>query len=288
MSETQNTPRDDDNRSTVLMPEATTWPVLTAFGVTLMAATLVTNPWVGVAGFVIMMTGAVGWWRDVLPVDRHAEMPLRPESEWPATIVPRPGAVQHLTVGQGGHRVRIPERVHPYRAGIKGGLLGGAVMAAFAAAHGILDEGSFWYPVNLLAAVAMPSLGDATLEQLKEPNTAALTVCIVVHGLLSAVVGLLYGIILPMLPGRHFLWGGVLIPLLWTSLVGATLALVNPVLNEYVDWPWFLVGQLLFGVVTGLVVVRSEPVETLQTWPLAARVGIEAGRRAPDDGEATS
>lgn len=265
----------------VHLPAPSSWPILAAFGLVLTAAWLVTNPIIGFTGAAVLLVSAVGWWYDVLPHDRHEAVALVPLSDRPRPIEPRPAQVEHLEVGAGQHRVRIPEQIHPYSAGVRGGIVGGVVMALFAVGHGYLDEGSLWYPANLLAGVALPSLADAGLEQLKQFNGLALTVCIVVHSLVSVLLGLIYGVILPMLPSRHYLWGALVIPLIWTGVVGVTMGVVNPVLNEYVDWPWFIAAQIAFGVTTGVVVLRSEQVETLQTWPLAERAGIEAKRAAP-------
>jgi hypothetical protein len=282
----QDHPSDRESQAgekdVIRLPAPTAWPIILAFGVVLMAATVVTNIVVGCFGFAILLAGAVGWWHDVFPADQHEDVALAPEGKRVREIQPRPGQVDHLKVGEAQHRVRLPESIHPYSAGVRGGIAGGVVMAIFAVLHGVLDEDSFWFPVNLLAAVVMPGMADASLEQLKQFNGLALTVCLVVHGLVSVLLGLLYGVILPMLPSRHFLWGAVVLPLMWTGIVGATLGVVNPVLSEYVDWPWFIAAQVAFGLVTGLVVLRSEPIATLQTWPLGERAGLE-GRRAESE-----
>ena len=89
------------------------------------------------------------------------------------------------------------------------------------------------------------------------------------------LTGLLYAVILPMLPRRHMVWGGVVAPLLWTGLIWAVLGVVNPALNARIDWPWFIASQIAFGLVAGLVISRAVPVATMQTWPLAARAGVE-------------
>jgi hypothetical protein len=47
-------------------------------------------------------------------------------------------------------------------------------------------------------------------------------------------------------------------------------------LNARIDWIWFIASQVAFGLATGYVVHHSKMVETMQTWPLAARAGIEA------------
>ena len=126
------------------------------------------------------------------------------------------------------------------------------------------------------ALPAMPSLGQASLAELRAFSLPAFLIATIVHGLLSVLAGLLYAVILPMLPRRHMLWGGVIAPLLWTSLVWALLGIVNPTLNARIDWSWFIASQIAFGLAAGFVVARAQPLATMQSWPLAARAGVEA------------
>jgi hypothetical protein len=65
-------------------------------------------------------------------------------------------------------------------------------------------------------------------------------------------------------------------PLIWSGFLFATIRFVNPTLAEHVDWPWFIVCQIAFGMVGGYVVFKEEKVETMQSLTLAARLGIEA------------
>src|SRR5215510_9590055 len=53
------------------VPAPTPWPFVTAFGLALLAAGLVTSLAVSVVGFVVVLFGAVGWFRDVLPVSKE-------------------------------------------------------------------------------------------------------------------------------------------------------------------------------------------------------------------------
>ncbi len=55
-----------------------------------------------------------------------------------------------------------------------------------------------------------------------------------------------------------------------------SLGIINPLLNQRIDWKWFVASQIGFGVVAGLVVVRQEKVRTRQYLPFAVRAGIEA------------
>jgi flagellar biosynthesis protein FliR len=50
---------------------------------------------------------------------------------------------------------------------------------------------------------------------------------------------------------------------------------VNPVLNQRIDWLWFVFSQVGFGIVAGIVVSRQVRIRTLQHAPLAFRVGLE-------------
>jgi hypothetical protein len=38
------------------------------------------------------------------------------------------------------------------------------------------------------------------------------------------------------------------------------MGVANPVLQEQVNWPWFVVSQFVFGVAAAVVVLRSEMV----------------------------
>src|SRR5206468_9319217 len=154
--------------------------------------------------------------------------------------------------------------IQPYSAGITGSIIGAIAMAAVALAYGVIVQRSLWYPINLLSAVALPGMATATVAELRAFDVFALAIGVIVHGLISVLVGLLYAVILPMLPGRHLLWGGVIAPLLWTGLVWALLGVVNPTLGAHVDWPWFIVSQIAFGLTAGFVVARAHPLPTMQ------------------------
>ena len=259
------------------LPAPTAWPFVTAFGLTLLAAGLVTQPVISVIGLVLALRGAVGWFRDVLPVEQHELVRLRPLEQRARPVTPAPYAVAQLKPGVAGHRVRIPAEIHPYSSGIKGGILGGIAMAIVACVYGVIAYRSIWYPINLLAAAAVPSMARADLAQLTAFNGTAFIVALISHGILSILVGLLFAVLLPMLPSRRAaFWGSLISPVLWSALIWATLRLINPALNARIDWIWFIASQVAFGMVTGYIVHHSKMVETMQTWPLAARAGIEA------------
>ena len=257
-------------------PAPTVWPMVAALGVTMMFGGLVTHVIVSAVGLLLSLIAAVGWWKDVLPQARVEYVPLPPPGERAGPVVPSPATVEHLTIGEAGHRVRVPVEVQPYSAGIIGGLVGGVAMAVVALLYGMLAQGSLWYPINLLAGIAIPGMARLSGEELRAFSLSALIIAVLAHGVISLLTGLLYAVMLPMLPRRHMLWGGLIAPLLWTGLIWAVLGVVNPALNARIDWPWFIASQIAFGLAAGLVISRAVPVATMQTWPLAARAGVEA------------
>jgi hypothetical protein len=267
----------------VTLPAPTAWPLVTAFGLTLLAAGVVTQAAISLVGLILAVRGAVGWFRDVLPAERHELVRVRLPEARARPIASAPRAVQHLQPGVAGHRVRIPAEIHPYSSGIKGGIVGGIAMAIVACVYGVIAYRSVWYPINLLAAAAMPSLAQADLAQLTAFNSTGFIVALISHGLFSILVGLLFAVLLPMLPTRRAaFWGSLISPLIWSALIWATLRLINPALNARIDWIWFIASQVAFGMTTGYVVHHSKMVQTMQTWPLAARAGIEAPGVIPE------
>jgi len=258
----------------VELPAPTIWPLVLSLGITLAFAGVVTTIAICAVGLALAVVGGVGWWRAVLPTEDVEAVPLRPPAQRARPIVPDRRAVGHLTVGVAGHRQRLPVAVTPFSAGIAGGVVGGVAMAVVACLYGLLVEGSIWYPINLAAGVLSPSL--ASPGELMAFSATKLAVATVVHGALSVLMGVLYAAILPMLPGRATLWGGVVAPLLWTGLLWSFLGIINPALNQRIAWSWFIASQVAFGVAAGIVVSRAEKIPTMQAWPLTARAGIEA------------
>jgi hypothetical protein len=271
---------------TIAMPAPTVWPLVTALGITLGCAGLVTHMVVSVVGLVLFLCGLVGWWREVLPVEQHEAIPVPPPERRAAPVQTQLRTVARLRLGEGGHRVHIPAEIHPYSAGIKGGIVGGIAMAIVAVAYGIIAYGSPWYPINLLAAAAFPVSSDISLEALTAFHAFALVIALISHAVLSLLVGLLYAAMLPMLPRHPAFWGGLMTPLMWTGLIWAFLDVINPTLNQHIDWRWFIASQVAFGMIGGFVIARSERIETMQTWPMAARAGLETPGMDPKQEQA--
>ena len=98
-------------------------------------------------------------------------------------------------------------------------------------------------------------------------------------GSVSLLVGLLYGVMLPMLPRYPVFFGGVVAPLLWTGLLYASLKVINPVLDARIEWRWFILCQIGFGLTAGFVVARSEQNPDLPASALRHAHGRRGSRR---------
>jgi hypothetical protein len=278
----ESTARGANAGEGIALPTPTAWPMLFALGLSMLFAGLVTHPVVSGVGAVLFLRGAIGWWFEVLPHERHEQVPLQPEAERPAPIQPRTAAVEHLRAGEGRHRLRLPIEIQPYSAGLRGGAAGAVAMAVVAMAYGVIAEASVWYPINLLASAVLPAMNLADTQQLRAFSASAFGVATLLHGGLSLMVGLVYAALLPALPGRTLLWGGIVAPLAWTGVAWASLGLVAPALNDHIEWRWFIASQAAFGLTAGWVISKVEPIAVLQRLPLAAKAGIEAkGVTAP-------
>lgn len=261
----------DSNR--VELPAPTAWPLVLAFGITLVFAGLVTSGSVSVLGGVLVIAGTVGWFRNVLPHEAHESVSV--VSDQPAIATTRRD-VARLQIAHKPQRAWLPLEIYPVSAGVKGGLAGGVVMAALAMLYGFISGNGIWYPVNLLVAGFFPGAVHATTAQIAEFRISALLIAIPIHLITSLLVGLLYGVMLPMFPRRPILLGGLIAPIMWSGLLYTTLDIINPVMNQRIDWLWFVLSQIGFGIVAGLVVSRQQRVRTYQGLPFAVRAGIEA------------
>lgn len=275
--------KDKSGKPGVLMPAPTAWPFAMAMGTSLTFAGLLTNASVSVLGAILTIFGAVGWFREVLPHERHEVLPV--EAEEPPAVVP-PREVLRLEVGQPIKRAWLPIRIYPISAGVKGGLAGGVAMAVLAVLYGLVFFHSIWYPINLLAGSLYAPSAMPSMEDMMGFHMGWFLFALAMHVTMCLLVGLLYGAMLPMLPRHPIVLGGIIGPLLWTGLLYHVIGFVNPLMDQRINWWWFAASQVAFGVVAGLVVARQTKVLTTENMPLALRAGIEApGLMHERDGE---
>jgi hypothetical protein len=263
--------RPDTRTETIEMPAPTAWPIVLAFGLTLVFAGMVTSWSVSFLGAILAVSGGIGWFREVLPHERHESVPAIETISSVSTSRPRVAPVEWMT--QELLRARLPLEIYPIKAGVKGGMAGGIAMAFLAVMYGIISKRGMWYAINVLAAGFFP--GRHPLAQIGAFQWDSLLIASILHLLVSLSVGLLYGATLPMLPRHPILLGGLVAPILWSGLVHSFVELIDPQLNQQIDWLWFVFSQVGFGIVAGIVVSRQQRIATRQHLPFALRAGFE-------------
>ncbi len=278
--------KSGSHTESIHLPAPTAWPLVLAFGATLLFAGLVTSMWISVLGAVLVVSGSVGWFRQILPHEVHEDIPVVVEQ---ISIETTRRQVEKIVVPE-EDRAHLPVETYPIVAGIKGGLAGSIAMIPPALLYGLIAQHSIWYPINLLGGAGVANWRNPSTADIAAFHWQGLIVASIIHFVTCVLVGLLYGAMLPMLPRRPVLLGGIVAPVLWTGLLHSTMGVVNPVLDEHIAWGWFLVSQVMFGVVAGLVVARQERIRTSQSLPFVMRMGIETPgltheRKEEDDGQ---
>ena len=260
------------------VPASTAWPIVLAFGFTLMFAGLLTSVSVSALGLVLSVAGCVGWFHEVFPQEHEQTVPVVFEEH---RITTKRRVVERVHIAPELLRVWLPLKTYPISAGIKGGVAGAVAMAVLACAYGVLKAGSIWYPINLLAATVYAQSLKLDPSQLNSFHSDSFAIALILHGIGSIFVGLLYGAMLPIFPRRPIILGGLIAPPLWSGLLYSIMQLLNPLLASHINWFWFIASQIAFGVVAGAVVVRQHSVSTRENLPFVLRAGIEAPGTVP-------
>ena len=267
----------------VELPVPTVWPMVLALGIALLFAGMVTNIAVGILGLLLIARGAFGWFREVLPHEMHESVKVDTEE---VRIVSSRTMKDRLPTSE-NHRKILPFASFKITTGIKGGIAGGIAMTVPAALYGLIKYHSIWYAANLLAAGGFVSWADASTAFLCQFHLQGLLAALFIHGVTSLLVGLLYGAVLPMFPRLPILSAGILVPLFFTGLLYSAIGVISPILDKRIDWFWFVISQIAFGLVCGFVVNLHDRVRTTQfrALPFAQRAGIHGDRieRADDD-----
>jgi hypothetical protein len=247
------------------MPRPTIAPLVLAVGITLLAAGWALGTAFMIVGAAILVAGLGMWVGQMLPGRGHfhetfvaAELRAKP-------IMGQPGGVEREPDAVAGTRLRMPEAVHPISAGIRGGIIAGLVMPIPALIYGLLryyalhnrfSIDGLWYPVNLLAGMAVPGVSEQALEEF---HFGLFVTAVIIHAASAVTLGLIYGVLLPTLPEipQSMAWAALLAPLAWTGATFITMGLVSPGLRGGVSWPWFLLSQFIYGIVMALVVTQA-------------------------------
>ena len=255
----------------VQLPAPTAFPIVLALGLTFALAGLVTNLGISILGAVLIVAGCVGWFRQVWPHAHHIAVPVRFQKFAYTSVRTK---VAHIEIDE-SHRARLPVHTPSVMAGVKGGIAGGLAMIVPATLYSLIAFHSLWYSVNLLGGAGVAGWTNPTLAEITHFRLSALITAIIIHAAGSLLVGLLYGAMLPMMPKHPILLGGIIAPVLWTGVLHSALPLINPYLSDRIDWRWFVVSQVTFGLVAGWVVSKQIDIRTEQFMPFAVRMGLE-------------
>ena len=258
----------------IQLPSPTARPVVLALGMALVMSGMVTSGIVSILGGVLAIAAIVGWFRQVLPHEAHEAV----EVSTAKTLISSARTVAARLPADATSRKIIPEETFRITTGIKGGIAGGIAMAVPAAIFSILRYHSIWYAMNLLAAGGFVSWAGASDAFLSEFHLRGLLAAFVIHGLTSLLVGLLYGAMLPMFPKYPIITAGIMVPLLFTGILHSAIGVVSPILNQRIEWFWFVVSQVAFGLVCGFVVNLQTKVRTPQfrALPFSVRAGLHS------------
>jgi hypothetical protein len=256
------------------LPAPTVFPMVLALGISLILAGMVTNIVIGLLGLVLTLLGCVGWFFQVLPHDHHVEVAVQTEE---VTVVSSRTTTERLPTAE-MHRKVLPVETFHITTGIKGGIAGGIAMVLPATLFSLLKYHSIWYAMNLLAAGGFVSWAGASDTFLSQFHLQGILAALIIHGTVSLLIGLLYGAMLPMFPRYPIVTAGFMVPLLFTGILYSALSIISPILNQRIDWFWFVASQIAFGLVCGFVVNLQVKVRTPQfrALPFAVRAGIHS------------
>src|SRR5258708_28628813 len=108
-----------EQSGSIEMPAPTVWPIVLAFGFTLVFAGLVTSASLSILGAIFAIAGCVGWFRDVLPHEKHESVAVA--ERVPAVATSRPQVARVEWIPEELHRARLPLEIYPISAGVGGG-----------------------------------------------------------------------------------------------------------------------------------------------------------------------
>jgi hypothetical protein len=274
-------PRGENPPAAIHLPAPTAWPFMLALGVTLISASMVTNIAIGALGLFLFIVAAVGWFRNVLPHEAHEDVVV--EEEFIALLTPAE-KVARIEVDE-THRAQLPLHTFSLSSAIKGGIAGGIAMVIPAEIYGIIRFHSPWYVVNLLGGAGVGTWVNPSIEELRQFRLSAFITANIIQGAVTLLVGLLYGAMLPMWPKRPILLGGIIAPAIWTGLLYSVIGIINPYLDDRIDWWSFAASQVIFGLVAGYTVVKLGHIKQLEQVPMTMRLGVETPGLLPEHHE---
>src|SRR6516162_3972211 len=171
----------ENSENGVEMPEATAAPLILGMGIVLLGAGVALNLTLSIVGAIVFVAGLGAWIGHLMPGRGHFHEERVPAEQRPQETTAAPGTVEQLVTGMPGYRMRLPLKIHPTSAGIKGGLLGGLVMPVPALIWGVISGYGIWYPINLLAGMVIAGVETMPTAELKEFHFSLFLVGLIIH-----------------------------------------------------------------------------------------------------------
>jgi hypothetical protein len=247
-----------------------------ALGITLMLGGMITHAILSVLGALLAIIASVGWFRNVLPHEQHEDVLVRiTAADRSISEAVEPDAPAPTT--------KALQRSYSFVSGIEAGLAGGTAMGLVAMIFSLIRFHSFWYATNLMAASSFLSWTNAEDAFLSSFHLEGLLVALAIHIFISVLIGLLYASIVPIFPRLAVVTGGLVTPLVWTALAYSVMDSVTPVLAARVDWPWFIISQIAFGLTAVAVVSLRVRVRSAEFRALSfdQRAGLHSNDTQP-------
>jgi len=271
----QHSNRHETQAGGVELPAPTAAPLVLSLGITVLAFGWATHLAFVLVGLVIFIAGLSSWIAQLLPGRGHVIEPLAADELRPKPVIATIGRVGQLRPGMPGYRFRLPEKVQPISAGLKGGIVGGLVMPIPALLYGLISGEGIWLPINLLAGIVLPGVEQLSDAELRAFQPVLLTVGIVIHVAVSLMFGTIYGVLLPTLPHipRALAWAALFAPLAWTAASFMATSIVDPEVQGLIDWPYFVLSQFVFGVTAATVIMAAGPGRSIPAGLIGGAVG---------------
>ena len=199
----------------VALPAPTAWPLVLAFGFTLLFTGLLTNASLSILGLVLTLAGCAGWFRQVLPREQEEVVPLFAEE------LRSPLSASWLSgSGRARSSSRLASTPNLSDIGRREGRIGGKRGDGGAGLHlRVLKAGSIWYPINLLAATSIRGIAELGPSQLNSFHFGSFVIAVVLHGIGIHARGLALRRHVSNVSAAAHLLGGLIAPVLWSGLI---------------------------------------------------------------------
>jgi hypothetical protein len=133
--------------------------------------------------------------------------------------------------------------------GVIGGLIGGVLMAIFSMSMSVMRGPGMWMPVKLIGGFV---LGPSAINEVEAFDFTPIASGLLIHMVVSAVLGGLFGALASKLPDVTVALYGVVYALaIWFVALFFVLPIVDPLLVNNTNPVLFAVSHIIYGVSVG-------------------------------------